>query len=392
MKLTKKNLALAVGSTLLAMSVFVSGCGNSADKNANAIRIGVVAEMTGNNASYGTSITNGMKLAVQQINDKGGVLGKKIELVIADSKSEPAEAANAMSKLVNQDKTPAVMGIFTSSGAIAAANVSESAKVPFLAVGATNPKVTLDDKTGNVKPNTFRVCFIDPFQGTVGANFILNELKLKKAAVYIDNSSDYAKGLAEFFKKAYTENGGSIVLEESYLQKDSDFKAVLTKMAAAKPEVIYVPGYYEEVGKICKQARELGINVPIVGGDGWDSPKLVEIAGAAALNNTYFTNHYSPGSTSEASKNFVESYEKTYKQKPDAPAVLGYDGTILMVDSIKRAGVYEPAKVSAALAATKDFKAVTGKTSLNATHDAVKSAVIVGFEDGKQVYRATVNP
>lgn len=165
MKLTKKNLALAVGSTLLAMSVFVSGCGNSADKNANAIRIGVVAEMTGNNASYGTSITNGMKLAVQQINDKGGVLGKKIELVIADSKSEPAEAANAMSKLVNQDKTPAVMGIFTSSGAIAAANVSESAKVPFLAVGATNPKVTLDDKTGNVKPNTFRVCFIDPFQG-----------------------------------------------------------------------------------------------------------------------------------------------------------------------------------------------------------------------------------
>lgn len=392
MKLTKKNLALAVGSTLLAMSVFVSGCGNSADKNANAIRIGVVAEMTGNNASYGTSITNGMKLAVQKINDKGGVLGKKIELVIADSKSEPAEAANAMSKLVNQDKTPAVMGIFTSSGAIAAANVSESAKVPFLAVGATNPKVTLDDKTGNVKPNTFRVCFIDPFQGTVGANFILNELKLKKAAVYIDNSSDYAKGLAEFFKKAYTENGGSIVLEESYLQKDSDFKAVLTKMAAAKPEVIYVPGYYEEVGKICKQARELGINVPIVGGDGWDSPKLVEIAGAAALNNTYFTNHYSPDSTSEASKNFVESYEKTYKQKPDAPAVLGYDGAILMVDSIKRAGVYEPAKVSAALAATKDFEAVTGKTSLNATHDAVKSAVIVGFEDGKQVYRATVNP
>lgn len=392
MKLTKKNLALAVGSTLLAMSVFVSGCSNSADKNANAIRIGVVAEMTGNNASYGTSITNGMKLAVQQINDKGGVLGKKIELVIADSKSEPAEAANAMSKLVNQDKTPAVMGIFTSSGAIAAANVSESAKVPFLAVGATNPKVTLDDKTGNVKPNTFRVCFIDPFQGTVGANFILNELKLKKAAVYIDNSSDYAKGLAEFFKKAYTENGGSIVLEESYLQKDSDFKAVLTKMAAAKPEVIYVPGYYEEVGKICKQARELGINVPIVGGDGWDSPKLVEIAGAAALNNTYFTNHYSPDSTSKASKNFVESYEKTYKQKPDAPAVLGYDGAILMVDSIKRAGVYEPAKVSAALAATKDFEAVTGKTSLNATHDAVKSAVIVGFEDGKQVYRATVNP
>ena len=163
------------------------------------------------------------------------------------------------------------MGLFASSSAIAASNVSEAAKVPFLAVGATNPKVTLDEKTGKVKPNTFRVCFIDPFQGTVGANFILNELKLQKAAVYIDNSSDYAKGLAEFFKKAYTEKGGTVVIEESYLQKDSDFKAVLTKIAAAKPEVIYVPGYYEEVGKICKQARELGITVPIIGGDGWDS-------------------------------------------------------------------------------------------------------------------------
>lgn len=391
MKLSKKKLVLAVGSALMAMSVFVSGCGGG-DKNADAVRIGVVAELTGNNATYGTSINNGIKLAVQQLNENGGLLGKKIELVVADNKSEPAEAANAMSKLVNQDKTPVVMGLFASSSAIAASNVSESAKVPYLAIGATNPKVTLDDKTGQVKPNTFRVCFIDPFQGTVGANFVLNDLKLTKAAVYVDNSSDYAKGLSEFFKKAYTEKGGSIVIEESYLQKDSDFKAVLTKIAAAKPEAIYVPGYYEEVGKICKQARELGINVPIIGGDGWDSPKLAEIAGAAALNNTYFTNHYSPDATGEASKKFVETYEKAYNQKPDAPAVLGYDGTMLLADSIKRAGVYESAKVSEALAATKDFQAVTGKTSLNASHDAVKSAVIVSFENGKQVYRATVNP
>ena len=379
MKFTKKKLALAIGGALITMSVLVSGCSTGSDKKADTIKIGVVAELTGNNATYGTSITNGIKLAVQQLNDTGGLLGKKIELVVADNKSEPAEA-------------PVVMGLFASSSAIAASNVSEAAKVPFLAVGATNPKVTLDEKTGKVKPNTFRVCFIDPFQGTVGANFILNELKLQKAAVYIDNSSDYAKGLAEFFKKAYTEKGGTVVIEESYLQKDSDFKAVLTKIAAAKPEVIYVPGYYEEVGKICKQARELGITVPIIGGDGWDSPKLVEIAGASSLNNTYFTNHYSPDSTNEASKAFVNTYAKTYKQKPDAPAVLGYDGAMLLADSIKRAGVYESAKVAEALAATKDFQAVTGKTSLDASHDAVKSAVIVGFKDGKQVYRATVNP
>ena len=174
MNFIKKKLALAIGSSLIAMSVLVSGCSTGSDKKADTIKIGVVAELTGNNATYGTSITNGIKLAVQQLNDTGGLLGKKIELVVADNKSEPAEAANAMSKLVNQDKAPVVMGLFASSSAIAASNVSEAAKVPFLAVGATNPKVTLDDKTGKVKPNTFRVCFIDPFQGTVGANFILN--------------------------------------------------------------------------------------------------------------------------------------------------------------------------------------------------------------------------
>ena len=385
-----KLLATAI-SAMLAVSVVASGCGGGS-KASDEIKIGVVSEMTGSNATYGTSVVNGMKLALKEVNDKGGVNGKKVSIVVADSKSEPAEAANAMSKLVNQDKTPVVMGIFTSSSAIAAANVSESAKVPFLAIGATNPKVTLDDKTGKVKPNTFRVCFIDPFQGTVGANFVLNELKLKKAVIFVDNSSDYSKGLASFFKQAYTSKGGEIVGEEAYLQKDTDFKAVLTKIKTMNPEILYVPGYYEEVGKIIKQARELGMNLPIVGGDGWDSPKLSEIAGAGPLNNTFFTNHYSPDDTSEASKAFVDAYVKAYNQKPDAPAVLGYDGARLMIDAISRAGGTEGAKVSKALAETKNYKAVTGDTSLNETHDAVKSAVIIEFKDGKQAYRATVKP
>ena len=385
-----KLLATAI-SAMLAVSVVASGCGGGS-KASDEIKIGVVSEMTGSNATYGTSVVNGMKLALKEVNDKGGVNGKKVSIVVADSKSEPAEAANAMSKLVNQDKTPVVMGIFTSSSAIAAANVSESAKVPFLAIGATNPKVTLDDKTGKVKPNTFRVCFIDPFQGTVGANFVLNELKLKKAVIFVDNSSDYSKGLASFFKQAYTSKGGEIVGEEAYLQKDTDFKAVLTKIKTMNPEILYVPGYYEEVGKIVKQARELGMNLPIVGGDGWDSPKLSEIAGAGPLNNTFFTNHYSPDDTSEASKAFVDAYVKAYNQKPDAPAVLGYDGARLMIDAISRAGGTEGAKVSKALAETKNYKAVTGDTSLNETHDAVKSAVIIEFKDGKQAYRATVKP
>ena len=385
-----KLLATAI-SAMLAVSVVASGCGGGS-KASDEIKIGVVSEMTGSNATYGTSVVNGMKLALKEVNDKGGVNGKKVSIVVADSKSEPAEAANAMSKLVNQDKTPVVMGIFTSSSAIAAANVSESAKVPFLAIGATNPKVTLDEKTGKVKPNTFRVCFIDPFQGTVGANFVLNELKLKKAVIFVDNSSDYSKGLASFFKQAYTSKGGEIVGEEAYLQKDTDFKAVLTKIKTMNPEILYVPGYYEEVGKIIKQARELGMNLPIVGGDGWDSPKLSEIAGAGPLNNTFFTNHYSPDDTSEASKAFVDAYVKAYNQKPDAPAVLGYDGARLMIDAISRAGGTDGAKVSKALAETKNYKAVTGDTSLNETHDAVKSAVIIEFKDGKQAYRATVKP
>ena len=392
MFMNKSKLAAAVMCGLLSMSMLMTGCGGGAKKDAgNTIKIGVVSELTGPNASYGTSVVKGMKLAVKEINDKGGVDGKKIELAVADDKSEPAEAANAMSKVLNQDKAKLTMGIFTSSNAIAACNVSESAKVPFLAIGATNPKVTLD-KDGKAKPNTCRVCFIDPFQGTVGANFVLDTLKLKKAVVLIDNSSDYSKGLAAFFKEAYAKKGGQILGEEAYLQKDTDFKAILTKIKTLNPDVLYVPGYYEEVGKIIKQARELDIKAAFVGGDGWDSPKLVEIAGGPALENTYFTNHYSPDATNAESKAFVAAYQKEYNEKPDAPAVLGYDGAKLMADAIKRAGSTDGAKVSAALAATKDFPAVTGKTSLNATHDAVKSAVIIAFKDGKQTYKTTVNP
>ncbi len=386
------KLFKTMAAAICAASILITGCGGS-DKasSADTIKIGAIGEMTGGNASYGTSMMRGFNLAVKEINAAGGIDGKKITIVEADTKSEPAEAANAMSKLINQDKVSFVSGIFTSSSAIAACNISETAKVPYLAVGATNPAVTVA-KDGSTKPNTFRVCFIDPFQGTVGANFVTNELKAKTAAIYIDNSSDYSKGLADFFKKSFVANGGSIVAEEAYLQKDTDFKAVLTKIKATNPELIYVPGYYEEVGKIIKQARELGITVPIVGGDGWDSPKLPEIAGAEALNNTFFTNHYSPDSDSAESKAFVAAFEKEYNQKPDAPAVLGYDALKLMVDAIKRAGAADPAKVSKALAETKSFNAVTGALALNDKHDAVKSVTIIKFQDGKQAYCSTVNP
>lgn len=388
----KRAYLKLLGITLLIglLAVGLAGCGGGAASN--EIKIGLLNELTGGNATFGASTTNGAKLAIKEANAKGGVLGKQIKAVVADNKSEPSESANAMTKLLSQDKVVAVTGVFASSNAIAASNVAEGSKTPFLAVGATNPKVTVDEKSGKVKDYTFRVCFIDPFQGTVGANFVLNTLKFTKAVMLIDNSSDYSKGLASFFQTAFTKGGGTILGEEAYLQKDQDFKTVLTKVKALNPEVLYVPGYYEEVGKIVKQARELGITAPIIGGDGWDSPKLSEIATAPALNNTYFTNHYSVDDTSAASKAFVEAYKKEYGQAPDAMAVLGYDAANVLIDAIKRANSAEPAKIREALAATKEFPAVTGATTLNATHDAVKSAVIIEMKDGKQVYRATVKP
>ncbi|QJW48779.1 ABC transporter substrate-binding protein [bacterium BFN5] len=371
------------------MAGILAGCGSS---SSNDIRIGVLDELTGGNATMGTSAANGAKMAIKEANAKGGVLGKQLAAVVADNKSEPSESANAMTKLATQDKVVAVTGVFSSSNAIAASNVAEATKIPFLAVGATNPKVTVDEKSGKVKDYTFRVCFIDPFQGTVGANFVLNTLKIQKAAILVDNSSDYSKGLSAFFKDAFTKGGGSILAEEAYLQKDQDFKTVLTKIKALNPEVIYVPGYYEEVGKIVKQARELDIQVPIIGGDGWDSPKLVEVGTAAALNNTYFTNHYSVDDTNPVSQSFVEAYKKEYGQAPDAMAVLGYDAANVLIDAIKRANSTEPGKIREALAATKDYPAITGSTTLNTTHDAVKSAVIIEMKDGKQMFKATVKP
>lgn len=379
----------AAALLVFLLSLVVSGCGGG---ESDSIKIGLLNEMTGGNATFGTSAANGAKMAIKEANARGGVLGKKIQAIIADNKSEPSESVNAMTKLVTQDKVAAVTGTFASSNAIAASGVAEAGKMPFLVVGATNPKVTVDATSGRIKDYTFRVCFIDPFQGTVGANFVLNTLNRKQAAILIDSSSDYSKGLAAFFKEAFVKGGGAVVVEEAYLQKDQDFKTILTKVKALSPQVLYVPGYYEEVGKIVKQARELDITVPIIGGDGWDSPKLAEIATAAALNNTYFTNHYSVDDTSAVSQAFVEAYKKEYGQAPDALAVLGYDAANILIDAMQRANSTDTAKIREALAATKNFAAVTGLTTLNETHDAVKSAVVIEMKDGKQIYKATVKP
>lgn len=373
---------------LICMAGLVAGCSDSAGKG--DIKIGMVYELTGSTASYGTSAANGAKLAFKEINANGGVLGKQLQIITADNKGEPSESANAMTKVITQDRVVAVTGFTVSSCGIAASVVAEDNKIPFVAAATVNPKVTVDERTGKVKDYTFRACFIDSFQGTVGANFALTSLKARTAAILIDNSSDYSKGLSRVFKDVFTGKGGQIVAEQAYLQKDQDFKSTLTAIKAQNPELLYIPGYYEDVGKIIKQARELGITVPILGGDAWDSPKLAELGGAQALNNTYFTNFYSVEDKNPVSNSFIEAYKKEYGQLPDSMAAMGYDAANLLIDAIKRANSTESAKIREALATTKNFKSVSGDMALNATHDAVRGVVIMEMKDGKQVYKETV--
>lgn len=383
-----KLVSALIGAAMLA--VLAAGCGGK--QSSDVIKIGANLEMTGTNATFGQSASNGAKLAIKQINEKGGVNGKQLTLVVADNKSEAAEAANAMQKLITQDKVAAIIAPIASSSVIAGAQVNQDNKVLAISPTASNPKVTVDPTTGKVRDYLFRAAFIDPFQGSVMANFATKTLNAKTAALYIDNSSDYAKGLAQFFKETFVKNGGQIVAEEAYLAKDTDFKATLTKIKAAAPDVVFVPGYYQEVGMIVKQGRELGLNVPMLGGDGWDSAKLPEIAGAQALNNTYFANHYSPDDNSPSITSFVEAYKKEYNQTPDAFAALAYDATMMVIESMKRANSFDPVKIKDELAKTKDYQAVSGIITLNDTHDAVKSAVIIEMKDGKQTFKEKVNP
>lgn len=373
---------------LLICMALVAGCSDGAGKG--DIKIGMVYELTGSTASYGTSAANGAKLAFKEVNAAGGVLGKQLQIITADNKGEPSESANAMTKVITQDRVVAVTGFTVSSCGIAGSVVAEDNKIPFVAAATVNPKVTMDERTGKVKNYTFRACFIDSFQGTVAANFALTSLKAKNAAILIDNSSDYSKGLSAVFKDVFTAKGGQVVAEQAYLQKDQDFKSTLTAIKAQNPEMIYIPGYYEDVGKIIKQARELGITVPILGGDAWDSPKLAELGGAQALNNTFFTNFYSVEDKNPVSNAFIEAYKKEYGQLPDSMAAMGYDAANLLVDAIKRANSTDSAKIREALAATKNFKSVSGDMALNENHDAVRGVVIMEMKDGKQVYKETI--
>ncbi|NSW83836.1 MAG: ABC transporter substrate-binding protein [Syntrophothermus sp.] len=399
MKVSKR---LAVLLLLVFVVSIVAGCQSKTTENQTEtpkaptetkepIKVGVNVELSGGVASYGTNCRNGVVLAFDEINKAGGVDGRTIDYVIMDCKSDSAEATNVAARLVGQ-KVVALIGPLVTGSVLGAEPIASKNKIPLIAPAATAMAATVDEKTGKTKEFVFRTCFIDPFQGGLMGNYAYDTLKAKKAAILMDTSTDYSKGLAKAFKEAFVGKGGTIVAEEGYVKNDKDFKATLTKIKNKVPDVIYVPGYYNEAGLIIKQARELGITVPILGGDGWDSAELVNIAGAKALNNTFFTNHYSSADKDPKVVKFVKAYEAAYKTTPDAFAALGYDSAYLLVDAIKRAGSTDGVKIKEALAATKDFSGVTGTFSMDELHNPVKSAVLIEMVDGKQVVKTKIQP
>jgi branched-chain amino acid transport system substrate-binding protein len=369
---------------LMALSAF-PGCKQTGPAGpATEIVVGEFASLTGGTASFGQSSHKGTQMAVDELNAGGGVLGKKLDLITEDDQSKAGEPATVVRKLISRNKIVALLGEVASSRSLEAAPIAQQAKVPMISPASTNPKVT---EAGDY---VFRICFIDPFQGTVLAKYALSK-GLKKAAVLTDVKQDYSVGLSQFFKEYFSSHGGTIVSEQSYSSGDKDFKAQLTSIKSGEPEVILASGYYTEAGLIARQARQLGINAPLLGGDGWDSPSLVEVAGDAMEGN-FFSNHFSGEDQSPVIQEFIKKFRAKYNENPDAMAALGYDSAMILADAIKRAGGTEPEKLRDAIAATKDFPGVTGKITIDEKRNASKSAVILTIKDGKFKYMETVAP
>ena len=354
---------------------------------AQDIPVGEYASLTGSEATFGINSDNGVQLAAEEINKAGGVLGRKIRLVVEDDQSKPGQPSAAVKKLIDSDKVVAVIGEIASSRSLEAGPICQSAKIPMVSPGSTNPTVT---QTGDY---IFRVCFIDPFQGTVMAKFALDTLKAKKVAILSDVTSDYSKGLSQYFTEYYKAHGGQIVIERSYSGggKDKDFRAQLTAIKSAQPDAIFVPGYYTEAGLIGKQARILGLKVPLLGGDGWDSPKLAEIAGPS-LDGSYFSTHFSPADKSPKVQDFVTKYQGKFKAMPDGMAPLGYDAMMILADAMQRAGTTDGDKVREALASVKNYAAVTGNITIDEKRNATKSAVVLEVQGKDNKFVATVAP
>lgn len=381
MKQTKRFLL----SSLLTVLV-LAGCNSgAANSGADEIVIGEYGSLTGENATFGISTRNGIDMAIEDINNAGGVLGKKVRVIVEDDQGRAEEAQTVVTKLITKDKVVALLGEVASSNSMAAAPVAQQNQIPMISPSSTNPQVT---KMGDY---IFRVCFIDPFQGYVMAKFASSTLKMTKVAILRDIKNDYSVGLADVFTENFTKMGGTIVADESYSASDTDFNAQLTSIKAKNPQAVFVPGYYTAVGLIARQAKRQGLTVPLLGGDGWDSPSLIEIGGKD-LEGSFLSNHYSVDDPSPRIQKFVAAYKAKYNAVPDALAGLGYDSAMVLFDAMKRAGSTEGPKVRDAIAQTKDYEGVTGKITLNAERNADKPAVVLEIKGGKFAYRETITP
>lgn len=378
---------------LIAVAVIgVTGCkkpedsgGASAGGSGGDIPIGEFASLTGKEAAFGQSSHKGTQLAIEEINNAGGVLGRKLKLITEDTQSKQGESVTGVRKLISKDGVVAVLGEVASGRSLEGASVCQPSKIPMISPSSTNPRVT---KAGDY---IFRVCFTDEFQGKVLAKFGSTTLKLKNVAVLSDVTAAYSQGLAEYFINHFKSGGGQIAVQREYSGGDKDFRAQLTAIRSANADGIFLPGYYNDVGLIVAQARQLGMTMPIFGGDGWEAPQLYEIGGEA-LKDTYYTTHFYFESTEPKVQEFVKSFKAKFNETPDAMAALGYDSARVLADAIKRAGSAEPAKIRDALAATKDYDGVTGKTTIDAERNASKAAVILTLKDKAFKLLETVSP
>lgn len=357
---------------LIAMLMIVQSCEEKSDK----IVVGFFGSLTGPDSTFGLSSKNGINMAIDEVNQSGGILGKKVELKVYDTLGSIEEVKLIVGRLISVDKAVALLGEVSSTRSLVAAPIAQKLGVPMITPSSTNPRIT---QFGDY---IFRTCFIDAFQGEVMAKFAFHSLKLKNAAVLTDTDSEYSISLADYFIKTYTALGGKVLTVENYMSGDVDFYQQLLKIQKKKPEFIFVPGYYSEAGLIARQAREVGLNVPLMGGDGWDSENLVAIAGDS-INGSYFSNHYTLENQDPEVQNFIRAYEKRFGLKPDSQAASGYDAARILFQAIKTAGTTEPKKLRDALAKTNSFKGVTGTISMNEHRDAVKSAVVLQIK-GKQ--------
>ncbi|HEY7785456.1 MAG TPA: ABC transporter substrate-binding protein [Pyrinomonadaceae bacterium] len=375
--------------SILLLALFPTSCNRQLEvvpPNPNTIKIGYFGDLSGPTLNFGRSALNGLLMAADEINRAGGVGGKKLDVVIEDDQGSPERAAMLVTKLIREDKVVAVIAGGASGSSLAAAPRAQAAKIPFVSSSSTDPAVT---RTGDY---IFRVCYTDTFQGEVMGRFSTDKMKAATSAIMVDFNNPYSRGLSDFFELSFTKRGGRVLTKQSYAQGDPDFRGQLSAIKAAGPDVIYVPGYYGDVGLIAKQARQLGLTQPLLGGDGWDAPELWSLGGDA-LNGSFISNHYSADDPAAEIQTFVSNYKLLYGNLiPDAHAALGYDAMRFLIEGVQRAESMDGTRIRDALAQTKNFQGVTGVINLDAERNAVKPAVILKLENTVYIYQETMRP